>query len=146
VFKADVYGFTAAIKVFNETGGEWDDKQIQTEIDYLCRVCHPHINKLLAVSFNGPQRCLVLEHMNGGALDDRLRSTSLPALQWHERAKILIHVARGLVYMHSLNPPVVHRDVKCGNVLLQTVKNTASQEETLVAKVSDFGKLNAVVM
>jgi serine/threonine protein kinase len=48
--------------------------------------------------------------------------------------------------MHSLNPPVVHRDVKCGNVLLQTVKNTASQEETLVAKVSDFGKLNAVVM
>jgi serine/threonine protein kinase len=53
--------------------------------------------------------------MNGGALDDRLMNISLPILQWQERARILLHIARGLVYMHSQNPPTVHRDVKCGN-------------------------------
>ena len=50
-----------------------------------------------------------------GALDKRLRNTSLPALEWRARACILLHTARGLAYMHSLNPPVVHRDVKTGN-------------------------------
>jgi hypothetical protein len=136
VFKGSVSGQIAAIKVFNETGGAWDDKQIQTEIGMLCRTRHPHINKLLAVSFDGPCRCLILEYMNGGALDDRLSKMDFPVLQWHDRLHILLHVARGLVYMHSLNPPVVHRDVKCGNVLLAF----AESSQSLIAKVSDFGK------
>ena len=109
-----------------------DDKQIEAEIQLLARARHQHINGLLAVSFNGPWRCLVLELMNGGALDDRLMDPTKP-LQWQDRAHILLHVARGLVYMHSLDPPVIHRDVKTGNVLLQLT------ERGLMAKVSDFG-------
>ena len=54
-------------------------------------------------------------------------------LGWTERALIAHHVAKGLVYMHSLDPPVIHRDVKTGNVLLQLT------ERGLMAKVSDFG-------
>ena len=81
--------------------------QIEAEIALLCDVRHPHINKLLAVSFNGPYRCLVLEYMEGGALDTQLRRP--PMLQWHERMRILLHAALGLVHMHSLDPAVVHR-------------------------------------
>ena len=99
---------------------------------------HPHINRLLAVSTNGAYRCLVLEYMGEGALDDRLTNKELPVLQWRQRARILLHVARGLVCMHSLRPPVVHRDVKCGNVLLAVDKD-ADEETRLIAKVSDFG-------
>ena len=117
------------------TGTERTTHQIHAEIELLCRVRHPHINGLLAVSFNGPHRCLVLELMNGGALDDRLMSTDLPVLQWQDRARILLHVARGLVYMHSLKPAVVHRDVKTGNVLL----HFDEQNDLSMAKVSDFG-------
>ena len=54
-------------------------------------------------------------------------------LGWTERALIAHHVAKGLVYMHSLDPPVIHRDIKGGNVLLKTT------ERGLVAKISDFG-------
>jgi serine/threonine protein kinase len=166
VFKGEVYGYPAAIKVFEEASGAWDDQQIESEIEMLCRTRHPHINKLLAVSFNGPYRCLILELMDGGALDDRLKNNSLPVLQWQERARILLHIARGLVYMHSLNPPVVHRDVKTGNVLLQYIDRpedgagagmgagadasdiygsfrsngrTGSRRQ-IMAKVSDFGE------
>jgi hypothetical protein len=138
VFKGDVYDYPTAIKMFNETDGAWDDRQIEAEIEILCRIRHPHISKLLAVSFNGPHRCLIIEYMNGGALDTRLTNKALPVLQWRDRAHILLHVARGLVYMHSLNPPVTHRDVKCANVLLQYTDGAGS--ETLLAKVSDFGE------
>ena len=100
------------------------------------RTRHPHINRLLAASFDGPWRCLVLEYMDAGALDDRLMNTDLPVLQWQDRARILLHVARGLVYMHSLDPPVIHRGVKSSNVLLQHGKDG---EGTVIAKVSDFG-------
>jgi hypothetical protein len=107
VFKGKVYGHLVAIKVFNEDGGSWDDKQIQAEIKLLCNVRHPHINKLLAVSFNGDHRCLVLEYMDGGSLDARVFAK--PLLLWKERAAILLHTARGLAHLHSLNPPIVHR-------------------------------------
>jgi hypothetical protein len=115
VFKGDVYGHPTAIKVFNETGGAWDDKQYQTEIELLCKVRHPHLNRLYAICEDGPARCLVLEYCNGGALDDRLQQQgkSLPMMPWRERLTALVHVAKGLVYMHSLKPNmIVHRDVK----------------------------------
>ena len=141
VFEGKIGGYSVAIKAINESEdakvAAWEDQQVKAEIELLCRTCHPHINRLLAVSFDGPFRCLVLEHMNGGALDDRLRDKSLPALQWHERARILLHAARGLAYMHTLNPPVIHRDVKCGNVLLHYPDGDTSL--SVVAKVSDFG-------
>ena len=105
---------------------------ILPEIGHLSKARHPHINKLLAVSFNGLYRCLVLDLMEEGALDQRL--CKRPALPWHDRARILLHVARGLVFMHQLNPPIIHRDVKCANVLLAYSSNSK-----LVAKVSDFG-------
>jgi hypothetical protein len=121
VYKATVYGHECAVKVFNEAAGQeaWDNKQIKTEIAMLTSVRHPHINRLLAASFNGPRRCLLLEYMGGGALDTRLCSQGKAAgagsrlrFEWVERASVLLHTARGLVHLHSFNPPIIHRDVK----------------------------------
>jgi serine/threonine protein kinase len=114
-----VCGYPTAIKCLTEIAGAWDDKQLDAEMAILRRVSHPHINNLLAASLNGTNRCLVLEYMNGGALDTRLLGTTLPLIEWQDRALILLHVGRGLVYIHSLDPPVIHRDVKTGNVLLR---------------------------
>jgi hypothetical protein len=58
-------------------------------------VRHPHINRLYAISADGPQRALVLEFMDIGSLDTRLTSTKLPMLQWRERVLILVQVAKG---------------------------------------------------
>ena len=93
----------------------------------LARTRHPHINKLLALSFNGPYRCLVLDLMDGGALDERLYNRQLPALQWEDRARILLHVARGLVYMHSLASPVIHR----GNGAVTTCSTVSTRDDSL---------------
>ncbi|OEL26606.1 putative receptor-like protein kinase [Dichanthelium oligosanthes] len=53
------------------------------------------------------------------------------ALSWHIRMKIALDTARGLEYLHEhCNPPVIHRDLKSSNILLDSDFN---------AKISDFG-------
>jgi len=52
-------------------------------------------------------------------------------LDWIRRLKIALGTARGLAYLHELvNPPIIHRDIKSNNILL---------DDRLNAKVSDFG-------
>ncbi|GJV53125.1 probable receptor-like protein kinase [Tanacetum coccineum] len=53
------------------------------------------------------------------------------ALTWHRRVKVALDIARGLEYLHErCNPPVIHRDLKSSNILLDSNFN---------AKISDFG-------
>ncbi|RHY20439.1 hypothetical protein DYB32_010032 [Aphanomyces invadans] len=53
------------------------------------------------------------------------------SLAWkHEKVGIAIDIAQALVYLHSLNPKVIHRDLKSKNVLL---------DDNFTAKLSDFG-------
>lgn len=52
-------------------------------------------------------------------------------MDWIRRLKVSLGTARGLAYLHELaNPPIIHRDIKSTNILL---------DERLNAKVADFG-------
>lgn len=76
--------------------------------------------------------CLVYEYMANGSLDDCLfRRGNQPVLPWQLRFRIAAEIGTGLLFLHQAKPePLVHRDLKPGNILL---------DRNFVSKISDVG-------
>ncbi|XAR71022.1 Non-specific serine/threonine protein kinase [Bertholletia excelsa] len=106
--------------------------EFETEVDLLSKIQHSNIISLLGYSIHGETRLLVYELMPNGSLETQLHGPSRgSALTWHLRMKIALDIARGLEYLHEYcNPPVIHRDLKSSNILL---------DSSFDAKLSDFG-------
>jgi hypothetical protein len=99
------------------------EQQFVAELKCLYQYRHPNICALLHHSTDGPTRCLVYEYCANGALWGNIHP-----LTWPQRRRVAVGVARGLAYLHSATPdPIVHRDVKSMNILL---------DENMGAKVS----------
>ncbi|KAK2394474.1 leucine-rich repeat receptor protein kinase HPCA1 [Trifolium repens] len=105
--------------------------EFKTEIELLSRVHHKNLVSLIGFCFEQGEQILVYEYVVNGTLTDALSGKSGIRLDWIRRLKIALGTARGLDYLHEqANPPIIHRDVKSTNILL---------DERLNAKVSDFG-------
>jgi serine/threonine protein kinase len=142
VYKAPVFGMICAVKVLPLQASGWEEQQFDSEVKLLSAVQHPHLCRYYACSVNGPQKCLLLEPMDQ-SLDKRLFSQ--PALGWQQCVWIALNICRGISFLHSLSPPVIHRDVKSQNVLINGFV-TQLLDKSSVAKVADFGtvRLNEI--
>ncbi|KAE9597832.1 putative transferase, protein kinase RLK-Pelle-RLCK-IXb family [Lupinus albus] len=94
--------------------------------------CMRHPNMVLLLGACPEYGCLVYEYMANGSLDDCLfRRGKSPALPWQLRFRIAAEIATGLNFLHQAKPkPLVHRDLKPGNILL---------DRNFVSKISDVG-------
>ncbi|KAJ4832493.1 hypothetical protein Tsubulata_000041 [Turnera subulata] len=105
--------------------------EFKTEIELLSRVHHKNLVGLVGFCFEQGEQMLVYEFMANGTLRESLSGKSGIHLDWKRRLRVALGSARGLTYLHELaNPPIIHRDVKSTNILL---------DENLTAKVADFG-------
>ncbi|KAJ4787349.1 Leucine-rich repeat protein kinase family protein [Rhynchospora pubera] len=119
-----------AIKRSKE-GSMQGNLEFKTEIELLSRVHHNNLVGLVGFCFEKGERMLVYEYICNKTLRDSLSGASGIQLNWSRRLKIARDSATGLAYLHDhANPPIIHRDVKSTNILL---------DENLTAKVSDFG-------
>ncbi|CAN0838158.1 Serine/threonine-protein kinase-like protein CCR4 [Linum grandiflorum] len=108
------------------------DKAFVHELESLSRLHHKNLVRLLGFCEDTTERILVYEYMENGSLHDHLhRLDDSPLATWPARIKVALDAARGIEYLHVYSvPPIIHRDIKSSNILL---------DDTWNAKVSDFG-------
>uniref|UniRef100_A0A0E0NBW5 non-specific serine/threonine protein kinase n=1 Tax=Oryza rufipogon TaxID=4529 RepID=A0A0E0NBW5_ORYRU len=111
------------------------EKDFLAEVQILGEIRHTNIVKLLCCISSSEAKLLIYEYMENGSLHQWLHQRErigVPGpLDWPTRLQIAIDSARGLCYMHHhCSPPIVHRDVKCANILL---------DHNFRAKMADFG-------
>ncbi|XP_031120106.1 probable leucine-rich repeat receptor-like protein kinase At5g49770 isoform X2 [Ipomoea triloba] len=105
--------------------------EFKSEIELLSRVHHKNVVGLVGFCFDQNEHVLIYEFMPNGTLRESLSGKSGIKLDWMRRLTIALGAAKGLQYLHDLvNPPIIHRDIKTNNILL---------DENLNAKVADFG-------
>ncbi|XP_045822709.1 U-box domain-containing protein 35 [Trifolium pratense] len=130
VYRAELDHTPVAIKVLKPDAAQ-GRSQFQQEVEVLSSIRHPNMVLLLGAC---PEfGCLVYEHMSNGSLDDCLfrRNNKMPVLPWQLRFRIAAEIATGLLFLHQTKPePLVHRDLKPGNILL---------DRNYVSKISDVG-------
>ncbi|CAM8966191.1 unnamed protein product [Rhodiola kirilowii] len=115
-----------------DRNGLHGNKEFLAKIANLSLLQHPNLVKLVGYCADGDQRLLVYEFITGGTLEQHLFDAGdRKPPDWQTRMKIASGAASGLEYLHdTANPPVIYRDFKSSNVLL---------DEDFNPKLTDFG-------
>ncbi|KAJ0978240.1 hypothetical protein J5N97_013714 [Dioscorea zingiberensis] len=113
------------------------ESAFQSELAFLSRLNHKHLVGLIGYCEEDEERLLVYEFMKNGALYDHLHAKKSSGAgagvldSWRMRIKVLLDASRGIEYLHNYAvPPIIHRDIKSSNILL---------DGNWTARVSDFG-------
>ncbi|KAL8515573.1 hypothetical protein ACS0TY_014311 [Phlomoides rotata] len=125
-------GQAVAVKQLDRNGLQ-GNREFLVEVLMLSLLHHPNLVNLIGYCADGDQRLLVYEYMPLGSLEDHLHDIppDKEPLDWNTRMKIAAGAAKGLEYLHDkANPPVIYRDLKSSNILL---------DEGYFPKLSDFG-------
>ncbi|CAN6480214.1 unnamed protein product [Victoria cruziana] len=120
---------TVAVKLLDLEGLQ-GHREWLAEVIYLGQLKHPHVVKLIGYCCEEEQRLLVYEFMARGSLENHLFKRFSPSLPWAARLKIAVGAAKGLGFLHGLEKPIIYRDFKASNILL---------DSDFTAKLSDFG-------
>ncbi|XP_024003675.1 probable leucine-rich repeat receptor-like protein kinase At2g28990 isoform X4 [Eutrema salsugineum] len=107
-------------------------QQVAVKVELLMRVHHINLVSLVGYCDEGEHLALIYEYMPNGDLKQHLSGKRGGCiLSWETRLKIAVDAALGLEYLHTgCKPPMVHRDIKTTNILL---------DQKFQAKLADFG-------
>ncbi|KAG2459235.1 TLK1 kinase, partial [Polypterus senegalus] len=128
----------AAVKI-HQLNKNWRDEKKENYHKHACReyrihkeLDHPRIVKLYDYfSLDTDTFCTVLEYCEGNDLDFYLKQHKL--MSEKEARSIVMQIVNALRYLNEIKPPIIHYDLKPGNILL--VDGTACGE----IKITDFG-------
>ncbi|KAF4367806.1 hypothetical protein F8388_016629 [Cannabis sativa] len=99
------------------------------QIDIMKRLRHPNVLLFMGASYSRERLAIVTEFLPRGSLFKTLHKSN-QALDIRRRLRMALDVTRGMNYLHRRNPPIVHRDLKSSNLLV---------DKNWTVKVGDFG-------
>ncbi|KAI9075798.1 hypothetical protein K1719_042284 [Acacia pycnantha] len=121
---------TVAAKVHDGNNSHQGHREWLAEVIFLGQLSHPNLVQLVGYCCEDEHRVLIYEYMARGSVENNLFSRVLLPLPWSIRMKIAFGAAKGLAFLHEAEKPVIYRDFKTSNILLDLDYN---------AKLSDFG-------
>ncbi|KAF6981696.1 hypothetical protein CFC21_000158 [Triticum aestivum] len=129
-------GTQVAVKLRSHSSNQ-GVKEFLAEAQILTRIHHKNLVSMIGYCKDGEYMALVYEYMAQGTLREHIAGSGRTGgcLPWRQRLKNALEPAQGLEYLHmGCNPPLIHRDVKATNILLNA---------RLEAKIADFGLTKA---
>ncbi|KAL0887220.1 hypothetical protein Bca101_011203 [Brassica carinata] len=120
-----------AVKLLSQSSSQ-GYMQFKAEVDLLMRVHHTNLVNLVGYCNEGDHLALIYEFVLNGDVRQHLSGKGgRSIINWGIRLQIAVEAASGLEYLHiGCIPPIVHRDVKTTNILL---------DEQFKARLADFG-------
>ncbi|KAJ1385997.1 Serine-threonine/tyrosine-protein kinase, catalytic domain [Sesbania bispinosa] len=131
VYHGSLYdGTQVAVKILVSKSPQ-GSQQFQTEAELLMRVHHRNLASFLGYCNEVGNTAIIYEYMAYGNLEEYLSDAGRESLSWRQRIQIAVDAAQGIEYLHhGCKPPIIHRDIKTANILLN---------DKMEAKVADFG-------
>ncbi|CAK4608392.1 hypothetical protein LEN26_013732 [Aphanomyces euteiches] len=144
VYKGTYRGSTVVekrLKMPSSQISESMEKALQKVATRMSSLRHPNTVLFMGVCLRDQEFCIVSEYCSRGSLYDILRRYQLRSesgflddkstqLHWSLRCRLALGAARGLLYLHSASPPLVHGQLTSLNILVDDSWN---------AKLGDFG-------
>lgn len=134
VYKGTWRGIDVAVKCLKGEVQEDELSVFMHEVNVMSRLRHQNILLFVGACLDGPQACFLTEYIPHGNLRKVLDVERLPPLK---KLNMAIEATRGLAYLHSQTPAVLHRDLKSANVLV---------DDNYHIKLADFGLSRAATL
>ncbi|KAL2609854.1 hypothetical protein R1flu_028427 [Riccia fluitans] len=130
VYRADWQGSDVAVKVFLDQDLKTEAlEEFKSEVAIMRRLRHPNIVLFMGAVTKPPNLSIITEFCPRGSLY-RLLHRPNRELDERKRIRMAVDVVKGMNYLHRCSPPVVHRDLKSPNLLV---------DKNWTVKVCDFG-------
>ncbi|NWZ51403.1 RIPK2 kinase, partial [Haliaeetus albicilla] len=108
-----------------------DRKHLLKEAEILHKARFSYVLPILGICNEPEFLGIVTEYMTNGSLNQLLHGKDVyPDIPWCLRFRILYEIALGVNYLHNMNPPLLHHDLKTQNILL---------DDEFHVKIADFG-------
>ncbi|KAI3692585.1 hypothetical protein L6452_32403 [Arctium lappa] len=130
VYRSEWNGTEVAVKKFMNQDISGDAlTQFKGEVEIMLRLRHPNVVLFMGAVTRPPNLSILTEFLPRGSLFKLLHRSNVQ-LDEKRRMRMALDVAKGMNYLHTSNPIIVHRDLKTPNLLV---------DKNWVVKVCDFG-------